>query len=113
MYKPKFITQLYSDICDIFYDKIIVKEARELADQINQGKKVELGKYKLDQSGIYFTQWGLFKNQERFIAWENLKYETELGIFKLFAADNKQINTTLSFQNNWETRTLYQILHLL
>ena len=112
-HKPKDMEQIYSQLEDIFYNKVILKEANEIVDQVNEGKKAEIGKYILDKSGLYFTQWGLFKNQERFIAWENLTYQTEMGLLRLFAADNKQINTALSFQNNWETRTLYQILHII
>lgn len=105
------LNQLYSNIINaiwkFYFDEIIDR----LLLKFQNGENIEVGQVHISEKGLTITSSGIFKEQRKFISWENVgtrDYQTYFNIHS--NEDVANINMGFSYLKDWNTAVLYSVV---
>lgn len=109
--KKEAYHRFYADVINTVWNRIFVSRVKEMLQQLNEGKEIEINKVQINKSGVTIVQSGFISDQKLFIPWEEVGTVDYATYFVVFSKKDKaRLNRSYRYLDDWNTMLLNGVL---
>ena len=84
----------------------------DMANNLKNGKKLQLGDALIDDQGVELTHHKLFKNRKVYYSWKEVSISSGQGYFFISSNTNKKIYSSMSYIETPNTHVLESLIRI-
>ena len=105
-------SKLYQRFIDKLWLAVGVRLMTDMANNLKNGKKLQLGDALIDDQGVELTHHKLFKNRKVYYSWKEVSISSGQGYFFISSNTNKKIYSSMSYIETPNTHVLESLIRI-